>query len=109
MKSLAGSGEDLLQTARCEDSLYEQIRDVSVIGVFERRILDALKGSGANLLEGARGVGKSMLLRMAEIELARWSIRTRSKARCLRELQDKYALGRSEGRRARCIPNLGKH
>ncbi len=69
MKSLASSGEDLLQTARCEDLLYEQIRDVSVIGVFERRILDALKGSGANLLEGARGVGKSMLLRMAEIEL----------------------------------------
>ena len=63
------SGEDLLQTARCEDLLYEQIRQVSVLGDFERRIIDALKGSGANLLEGARGVGKSMLLRMAEIEL----------------------------------------
>jgi hypothetical protein len=42
---------------------------VSVLGDFERRIIDSLKGSGANLLEGARGVGKSMLLRMAEIEL----------------------------------------
>lgn len=63
------TGEDLLQTARCEDLLYEQIRQVSVLGDFERRIIDALKGSGANLLEGARGVGKSMLLRMAEIEL----------------------------------------
>src|ERR1700730_1258790 len=61
--------EDLLQTARCEDLLYEQISTVSVLGDFERRIIDALKGSGANLLEGARGVGKSMLLRMAEIEL----------------------------------------
>lgn len=63
------TGEDLLQTARCEDLLYEQIQQVSVLGDFERRIIDALKGSGANLLEGARGVGKSMLLRMAEIEL----------------------------------------
>ncbi len=61
--------EDLLQTARCEDLLYEQISTVSVLGAFERRIVDALKGSGANLLEGSRGVGKSMLLRMAEIEL----------------------------------------
>lgn len=63
------TGEDLLQTARCEDLLYDQIRHVSVEGDFERRIIDALKGNGANLLEGARGVGKSMLLRMAEIEL----------------------------------------
>lgn len=63
------SGEDLLQTARCEDLLYEEIGKVSVLGDFERQIIDSLKGSGANLLEGARGVGKSMLLRMAEIEL----------------------------------------
>jgi hypothetical protein len=62
---------DLLQTARCEDLLYEQISEVSVIGDFERRIIDAVKGSGANLLEGARGVGKSMLLRIAELELDR--------------------------------------
>jgi len=63
------TSEDLLQTARCEDLLYEEIRQVSVLGDFERRIIDSLKSSGANLLEGARGVGKSMLLRMAEIEL----------------------------------------
>jgi hypothetical protein len=67
--SAATTSEDLLQTARCEDLLYEQIREVSVLGEFERRIIDSLKGGGANLLEGARGVGKSMLLRMAEIEL----------------------------------------
>lgn len=47
------SGEDLLQTARCEDLLYDQIKQVSVLGDFERRIIDSLKGSGANLLEGA--------------------------------------------------------
>ena len=63
------STDDLLQTARCEDLLYEQIGKVSVVGPFERRVIDALKGSGANLLEGARGVGKSMLLRIAELEL----------------------------------------
>lgn len=63
------TNEDLLQTARCEDLLYEEIRQVSVLGDFERKIIDSLKSSGAHLLEGARGVGKSMLLRMAEIEL----------------------------------------
>ena len=62
---------DLLQTARCEDLLVEQINQVSVIGDFERRMIHAAKGSGANLLEGARGVGKSMLLRIAEFELDR--------------------------------------
>src|SRR5215212_9216120 len=69
MMSGLGSGDDLLQTARCEDLLYEQISTVSVLGDFERRMIASLKGSGANLLEGARGLGKSMLLRMAEIEL----------------------------------------
>jgi hypothetical protein len=67
----AADTADLLQTARCEDLLYEQIREVSVVGDFERRIIDAIKGSGANLVEGARGVGKSMLLRIAELELDR--------------------------------------
>jgi hypothetical protein len=67
----AADTSDLLQTARCEDLLVEQINQVSVIGDFERRIIDAVKGSGANLLEGARGVGKSMLLRIAEFELDR--------------------------------------
>ena len=38
------TGDDLLQTARCEDLLYEQIRQISVLGDFERRIIDALKG-----------------------------------------------------------------
>jgi hypothetical protein len=60
---------DLLQAARCEDLVYEEIRDLTVRGSFESRIICTLTQSGAHLLEGARGVGKSMLLRSAEIEL----------------------------------------
>jgi len=60
---------DLLQAARCEDLIYSQIRELSVLGPFEQSIIASLKQSGAHLLEGARGVGKSMLLRSAEIEM----------------------------------------
>lgn len=60
---------DLLQAARCEDLVYSQIRELSVLSPFEQNIIAALKQSGAHLLEGARGVGKSMLLRSAEIEM----------------------------------------
>lgn len=60
---------DLLQAARCEDLIYEQISQLTVLGDFERKIVDTLKQSGAHLLQGARGVGKSMLLRQAEIEM----------------------------------------
>jgi hypothetical protein len=62
---------DLLQAARSEDLLYEQISELSVLGDHERNIVDTLKRSGAHLLQGARGVGKSMLLRKAEVELDR--------------------------------------
>jgi zinc-ribbon domain len=60
---------DLLQAARCEDLQYGQIRELSVLGDFERKVIAILKSSGAHLLQGARGVGKSMLLRSAEIDL----------------------------------------
>ncbi|MEX5218617.1 MAG: zinc ribbon domain-containing protein [Nitrospira sp.] len=60
---------DLLQAARCEDLVYGQIKQLSVLGPFEQGIISTLKQSGAHLLEGARGVGKSMLLRLAEIEM----------------------------------------
>ena len=60
---------DLLQAARCEDLIYAQIRELSVLGPFEQSIIATLKQSGAHLLEGARGVWKSMLLRLAEIEM----------------------------------------
>ena len=61
--------EDLLQAARCEDLNYAQIRELSVLGSFETTLISTLKQPGAHLLEGARGVGKSMLLRLAEIDM----------------------------------------
>lgn len=60
---------DLLQAARCEDLQYGQIRELSVLGDFELKVVATLKGAGAHLLQGARGVGKSMLLRSAEIQM----------------------------------------
>jgi hypothetical protein len=60
---------DLLQAARSEDLAYEQIASLTVLGEHERKIVDTLKQSGAHLVQGARGVGKSMLLRQAEIEM----------------------------------------
>jgi len=60
---------DLLQAARCEDLKYDEIKDLTVLSQYERDIVDKLKMPGAHLLQGARGVGKSMLLRQAEIEL----------------------------------------
>jgi hypothetical protein len=63
------AAHDLLQAARCEDLVYDQIKALTVKGDFEDRVIEKLTQSGAHLLEGARGVGKSMLLRSAEIEL----------------------------------------
>ena len=60
---------DLLQAARCEDLDYQQIRLLSVLGEHEKNIVSKLKQSGAHLLMGSRGVGKSMLLRSAEIAM----------------------------------------
>jgi hypothetical protein len=62
---------ELIQAARCEDLIYSQISSFTVVGDFERKVIDTLKGVGAHLLEGSRGVGKSMLLRQAEIEMDR--------------------------------------
>ncbi len=60
---------DLLQAARCEDLKYTEIKDLTVLSSYERAIVDKLKLAGAHLLQGARGVGKSQLLRQAEIEM----------------------------------------
>jgi hypothetical protein len=60
---------ELLQAARCEDLKYNEIKDLTVISKYERSIVDKLKLAGAHLLQGARGVGKSQLLRQAEIEM----------------------------------------
>lgn len=60
---------DLLQAARSEDLVYDQISQLTVLGDFERKVVDTLKQSGAHLVQGSRGVGKSMLMRQAEVEM----------------------------------------
>ena len=44
---------ELLQAARCEDLKYEDIKDLTVLGDFERGIVDRLKQPGSHLLQGA--------------------------------------------------------
>ncbi len=71
------SSLELLQAARSEDLLYEQIDTLVVLGEAERKIVDTVKQGGAHLIQGARGMGKSMLLRRAEIELDKEFAQTR--------------------------------
>lgn len=58
-----------LQQARTEDLTSEEIIEFGCVGDNEANILKLLCGPGCHLLEGSRGVGKSMLLRLAEISL----------------------------------------
>jgi len=60
---------DLLQAARTEDLVYEQVKQLAVLGKTENSIINTLRQQGAHLLIGARGSGKSMLLRRAEIAM----------------------------------------
>jgi hypothetical protein len=60
---------EYLEAARSEDLKLSEVKALSVVTEFERSVLDSLKGTGAHLLQGARGVGKTTLLRYAEIEL----------------------------------------
>lgn len=60
---------DLLHAARTEDLEESQISKLAVLGEFEREVVEKLKFSGSHLLQGARGIGKSMLLKEAEAEL----------------------------------------
>lgn len=62
---------DLLHAARTEDLDDSQITNLAVLGETEKEIIGKLKYSGSHLLQGARGVGKSMLLRETEAELDR--------------------------------------
>jgi hypothetical protein len=62
---------DLLHAARTEDLDDVQITKLAVIGNTEKEIIGKLKYSGSHLLQGARGIGKSMLLRETEAELDR--------------------------------------
>ncbi|KAG8153419.1 zinc ribbon domain-containing protein [Burkholderia catarinensis] len=68
MRSQSNANE-YLEAARSEDLQSQEVKDLSVVADFERRIIDSLKSAGAHLLQGARGVGKSTLLRYTEIEL----------------------------------------
>lgn len=60
---------EYLEAARSEDLQSSEVKALSVFTEFERVMLNSLKGPGAHLLQGARGVGKTTLLRCAEIEL----------------------------------------
>ncbi|MFZ3408124.1 zinc ribbon domain-containing protein [Vibrio chagasii] len=60
---------DLLHAARTEDLDDSQIGSLAVLGKSEKEIIGKLKYSGSHLLQGARGVGKSMLLKETESEL----------------------------------------
>jgi len=62
---------DLLHAARTEDLENSQISQLAVLGETEEEIIGKLKFSGAHLLQGARGLGKSMLLKETEAELDR--------------------------------------
>ncbi|MDT0206007.1 zinc ribbon domain-containing protein [Serratia marcescens] len=60
---------ELLHAARTEDLDLQQIKELAVLGEFERETVAKLKIAGSHLIQGARGIGKSMLLREAEAEL----------------------------------------
>ncbi len=62
---------DLIHAARTEDLEDTQISKLAVIGELEAEVIAKLKFSGAHLLQGARGIGKSMLLKETEAELDR--------------------------------------
>ncbi|WP_374554665.1 hypothetical protein [Thermomonas sp.] len=60
---------DYLEAARSEDLKLGEVTELGVVTEFEQNIIDSLKGPGAHLLQGARGVGKTTLLRLAEASL----------------------------------------
>src|ERR1700730_14113585 len=64
---MPGTDIDLLHAARCEDLQYAQIKELSV-GGFRTKDDQHLKGIGAHLLQGARGMGKSMVLRLPRFQ-----------------------------------------
>jgi hypothetical protein len=66
---MAAKDLDLLHAARTEDLEESQISQLAVLGEFEKEVVEKLKFSGSHLLQGARGIGKSMLLKEAEAEL----------------------------------------
>jgi hypothetical protein len=63
------TAESLIDLARAEDFTDEQFLDCFAEMQRERDLIERLKGPGAHLLEGPRGVGKSSLMKKAELEL----------------------------------------
>jgi len=68
-KTPTSATPDYLEAARSEDLKSQEVRELGVITDFERDIINSLEGPGAHLLQGARGVGKTTLLRFAETEM----------------------------------------
>lgn len=66
---MAKNDLDLLHAARTEDLEDSQVFKLVVLGNSEKDIVNKLSYSGAHLLQGARGIGKSMLMKIAEVEL----------------------------------------
>ncbi|WP_455814105.1 zinc ribbon domain-containing protein [Pseudomonas graminis] len=60
---------ELLHAARTEDLDLQQIKELAVLGDTEKDAVAKLQIAGSHLIQGARGIGKSMLLREAEAEL----------------------------------------
>ena len=61
--------QHLLDHARAEDFSNQELKECYQDGDRERDIVLSVKGAGAHLIEGPRGVGKSTLFRIAEIEM----------------------------------------
>ena len=69
MKDHPTEQENLIDLTRAEDFTDKQLTSCYSETDRERATLNKLKGAGAHLLEGPRGVGKSTLLKKAELEL----------------------------------------
>ena len=61
--------DNLIDLARAEDFTDEQFLNCFAETIRERDFINKLKGPGAHLLEGPRGVGKSSLMKKTELEL----------------------------------------
>jgi hypothetical protein len=69
---------DLIDLTRAEDLTESDLRSTFQENARDGDIIGKLKGPGAHLLEGPRGVGKSTMLRKAELELDEGWAKTRT-------------------------------
>lgn len=60
---------------RTEELTNRQIAELYVASDYEQSIIDKLKAPSPVLLIGSRGVGKSFLFKMSEIQMLRNSLR----------------------------------